>query len=332
MFTPMLPCRPVLLLALAAAAAAAAADPPPGPTRAAYVGIAPGQVAVFDVIGEHGMEHEAERRDLAGTLMAVGYETDGARGVVTIFHPRKIEKILGGCPITFMKCDSQGNVFRDSEYHAPLASTYMVDALFPIGLVPTAAGKVDILQNVYTLDMQMPANLIVETAPNRNDAGWLRTETLARPSEPRLLPPGSSRLMKWEAKYDVDPRGTIALADNQYRLEVSDLGNAIILVNIRLARSSQRSLTPAEAARLPSDIKILQSVARDWILDRTRALKSLDVLIANPKDCVFAPELPFIRQMLESDIKRIGERDPWRYPQGSRATPPPTTQPAGGNP
>ncbi len=302
---------------IAAAEKAAAAS-----ARAPYVGVAPGNIAIFDVVGEHGMEHEADRRVLNGKFVAVGYEKDGQRGVITLYHPDKTDKILGGCPITFLNADATGQVRRDVDYHAPIACTYLVDALFPIKLVPTGEGSTDVLQDVYAIDIPMPANLLVHTIPDRNNAGWVRTELLARPSDPKMLPPGNSRLMFWEAKYDVDPTGQLALADNHYRLEVADLGNSIIIVNVRLSRASTRALTASEVLRLPKDLAIYKSIARDWILDRGRAAKSIDHLIDDSKGCVFASELPFLKQHIQEDIKRVGERDAWRYPRSQQ----PTTQ------
>ncbi len=304
-------------LARAAAENAAAA-----PARAPYVGVAPGNIAVFDVVGEHGMEHEAESRVLNGKFIAVGYEKDGQRGVVTLYHPNKTDKVLGGCPITFLNADASGQVRRDIDYHAPIACTYLVDALFPIKLVPTGEGTTDVLQDVYALDIPMPVNLLVNTVPDRNNAGWTRSEMLARPSDPKLLPPGNSRMMFWEAKYDVDPAGQLALADNRYKLEASEQGNAIIFVNVRLSRASTRALNADEVLRLNKDLAIYKSIARDWILDRGRAAKSIDHLIDDSKGCVFASELPFLKQHIQDDIKRVGERDAWRYPKSQQ----PTTQ------
>jgi len=318
-----------MILAAAAAAllttgsAFGAADKPvAAPSRAPYIGVAPGNIAVFDVVGEHGMEHEADRRVLNGKFVAVGYEKAGQRGVVTVFHPNKTDKVLGGCPITFLNADASGQVRRDIDYHAPIACTYLVDALFPIKLIPTGEGTTDVLQDVYAIDIPIPANLLVQTVPDRTNAGWVRTELLARPSDPKMLPPGNSRLMSWEAKYDVDPTGQLALADNHYKLEVSDLGNSIIIVNVRLSRASTRALTADEVLRLNNDIAIYKSIARDWILDRGRAAKSIDHLIDDSKGCAFSSELPFLKQHIQDDIKRVGERDAWRYPKSQQ----PTTQ------
>ena len=306
------------VLAASLMARAAAADPKSAASAsslARYVGLAPDQVAVFDVIGEHGMEHEAERRNLAGRLLAVGYANEGQRGIVTIYHPNKTENVLVGCPVTFMTTDSSGATQRDADYQTAFACSFLLDAFFPADFSPTEESVRDVLQNVYTLHAYMPANLKVQTVPSRTDAGWVRLESLARPSDPKVIAPGNSRLMSWDAKYDVDAKGMLALADNRYKLEVSDQGNSIILVSVRLARSSLRPQTPAESARLKSDIAIVKSIARDWILDRGRAMKSVDYLIEHSKDCVFASELPFLKEHLQSDIKRLGERDAWRYPK-----------------
>lgn len=313
-----------LYLLCTAAVRAHADDAPPQATQPSIIRagcIAPGYVATFDVTGQHGMEHETEQRNIAGKAVAVAFKEGDGVELITLFKPDAAEKVLIGCPFSFFHLTRAGDLNQEGDLRNAYACRLLNNVLIPRNILKTEERVSDLLQEVPVIDSSIAANLKVQTVPDRNGPGWVRTESLARNSDAKMLPPGRSMLIDWSGKYDVDGKNLLSLGEVRYKLRVSDQGNAIIVVATRVARSNIAELSSPQLAAIETDLPVLKSVARDWVNDRARAMKSLNVLIEKSKNSVFTDYYPWVKKQLEKDIQSMGERDKWREPRGGRLPP-----------
>ncbi len=292
--------------------------------------LAPGLVATFDVTGEHGMEHEPEQRNIAGKAVAVAFKDGEGVQLITLFKPDAAEKVLIGCPFSFFHISKAGELSPEGEFRIAYVCRLLNNILIPRNILKTEERLTDLLQEVPVIDSSIAANLKVQTVPDRNGAGWVRTEALARNSDSKMLPPGRSQLVEWTAKFDVDARNLLTLGEVRYKLRVSDQGNSIIVVSTRVTRTNLSELTSPQLAAVETDAPILKSIARDWVNDRARAMKSVNFLIEKSKNSPFTDYYPWLKKQLEEDIRKMGERDKWREPRGGRLPPGgvPATRPA----
>lgn len=311
------------ILTLAVGRAAASGSSPQASQAApVHAGcVAPGFAAMFDVTGEHGMEHESELRNIAGKAIAVAFKDGDGVELVTFFKPDAAEKVLIGCPFSFFHITRAGELRAESEFRTAYACRLLNNVLVPRNIEKTGESVADLLLEVPVLDTSIAANLKVQTVPDRKGAGWVRTESLARNSDAKMLPPGRSVLVDWAAKSDVDGQNLLSLGEVRYKLRVADQGNEIILVSTRVTRAQISELTSQQLVAVQADVAVLKSVARDWVNDRARAMKSLNILIEKSKNSVFTDYYPWVKQQLEKDIKNMGERDKWRDPRPDRHPP-----------
>lgn len=292
--------------------------------------VAPGFVAAFDVFGSHGREDEPEQRDLAGKALAVAFKDGDGIQLITLYKPDASEKILIGCPFSFFRITRTGEFSPEGEFRVAYACRLLNNVLIPRNITKTEERVTDLLQEVPVIDSSIAANLKVQTIPDRNGGSWVRTEKLARESDAKMLPPGRTMLIGWSAKFDVDGRGLLSLGEVSYKLRVSDQGNSIINVATRVTRTAITELTSPQFAALEADTPVLKSIARDWVNDRARAMKSVNYLIEKSKNSVFTDYYPWLKKQLEEDIRKMGERDKWREPRRGRLPPGgiPASQPA----
>lgn len=310
------------------AAAAAGADQGTsgarGPSR--YVPMRAGFLAEFDVSGRHGSEADAELRDLEGRAFVVAYLHDGVTQIVFLYQPLHPEKVMIGCPMTFLRIGPDGFAHREKEYKSAFANGLLVPILFPTWLRATEPGMHDIEEPLVALETVIPTLLKVQMLPDPSGPGWVRTERLAKPSDEHVIPPGRGRISDWDAKFEIAADGTPLLADVKYKMQVSSLGNMVLTISGRLNRGQIRPLTPQEQSRIRADVDVLKTIARDWVTDRVKAKKSVDYLLTHSEGSVMAPHAAFLKQQLESDISRIGEHAAHRVRRAPRT---PETQPVG---
>ncbi|MCK6455707.1 MAG: hypothetical protein L6Q92_04155 [Phycisphaerae bacterium] len=333
---------PALTLALVAAGAAAQSPTPaattqpaasaptttaPAPLRA----VRPGTLTIFETNGFHGLETETDRRQLTGKLHAVCFEDDGQTRIVTVYRPND-PGVLLGCPVTFLRVGSDGLVRREPELNTTYAVTFLLDAIFSRSIARSDAAARDEYTQVTALEVAVPASLTVQTHPDPGDAGWMRTETLARFTDAVALPPGRGRLVAWDARFVVDTDGLLSLADVRYTAEIAAQGNMRIVVHANVARSTSRALSADERSGLAGDVKLLYDMAREWRMERGKSRRTLARLAASSPKSVFAPTLAYLGEHLEREIQRFGETTPPHYwrPEGAidaRLRKPSTTQP-----
>jgi len=295
-----------------------------GPAR--YVPMRAGFLAEFDVSGRHGSEADTELRDLQGRAVVFAYSHDGITQVVFLYQPDHPEKVMIGCPLTFLRIGPDGFAHREKEYKSAFANSLLIPILFPTWLRATEPGIHDIEEPLVALETVIPTVLKVEMLPDPAGAGWVRTERLAKPSDEHVIPPGRGRISDWDAKYEIAADGTLLLADVKYKMQVSSLGNLVLTISGRLNRAQIRPLSPEEQARIRTDVDVLKTISRDWVTDRVKTRKSVDYLMTHSTGSVMAPHVAFLKQQLESDISRIGEHAAHRV----RRTPTtPQTQPLG---
>jgi hypothetical protein len=277
--------------------------------------------ATYDVTGYHGRQGDEEPRSLTGRMLALSYERDGLSQIITVFMPESPDTLIG-CPVTFGRPQPEGRVAMERELHTAYACTLVFDALFPRRLSATEERLSEERAERVILGMPVALALRVQTIPDREGGGWMRTDGLARFSDEVVLPPGRGQVRAWTAKYVVDGEGLLSLVDQFYSAVIAEQGNIVLEVRCNIARTSVRSLSEGETERLREDVSMLRAASRDWRddwkIERGEALKKIRQLMRQEGESAFASALPAIESQLTWEIGRFGEyqreKPQWRPP------------------
>lgn len=272
-----------------------------------FAGGKPGTLAVYATEGNHGLKDETAPRSLEGTLTVLCWTEGSLTRLVTVFNCKQ-EGVVFGCPIAMFRWDDQVGLAREPGVAFAYGATFVNNTAWPPQLRSGPIATKDLLARVLAIDTPMTANLKVEVAAGKEGKGWSWRESLARPSEEQMLPPGKSRLIDWSGDYAVDGDGLVESADQRYVLQVSTQGNMEIVVRTKLTRKSIRTLSAAEQSRWSAELAELSRVNKGWMQEREATIKLLEALEKRAGELLFGPTIAPMKAQAVWEKTRIDEQ------------------------